>query len=200
MKSSPPRPTGGLTTGALPQPGTRPERPDRRVDDQGQKQEWAILISKFAAKPGSLVFEPAGQFTRCVFAYTEAEAFSAMMAVYRPQATAANGPRFSYTVSSAGGGGCGQSGGGGSEASSDTGNAGSSGGGGAFDGGSTEGSGAAGPLEPFADPLDIDFNYEDEFSGESEIDEFDLEAIPTSVDYDTEPLENEFEPAEVSAE
>ncbi|MGZ0170067.1 MAG: hypothetical protein ACKVHE_10960, partial [Planctomycetales bacterium] len=198
MKSAFPRPTGSLIAGALPQPGTRPERPDRRVDEKSKKQEWAILISKFAAKPGSLVFEPAGQFTRCVRTYTEAEALAAMRATYRPQAAAGSGPRFSYTVSSAGGGGCGQSDGGGSESSSDSGSTESSGTGETFDGGSTEGSGTTGSLEPFADPLSID--SADELSSGSEIDDFDFEAIPSSEDGDNEMFEGEIESAEVSSE
>lgn len=199
-QAKPPRPIGGLTIGALPQPGTRPERPDRRVDDRGKKQEWAILISKFAAKPGSLVFEPAGQFTRCVLAYTEAQALAAMTAAYRPQAAGGSRPRFSYTVSSAGGGGCGQSSGGGSETSSDSGNAGSSGASETFAGGSNEGSGVGGSLEPFADPLNSGSDYGGESNSGGEIDDFDLEAIPTSEDFDTEMVESEIEPAEVSSE
>jgi hypothetical protein len=50
------RPTGGVVAGELPRQGANPARPDRRVDEQGRKQEWPILISQFVSGSGSLVF------------------------------------------------------------------------------------------------------------------------------------------------
>jgi hypothetical protein len=200
MRSTPPRRTGGLIAGALPQSGTRPDRPDRRVDEQSKKQEWAILVSKFAAKPGSLVFAPVSQFTRCVLAYTEAEALAAMRAAYRPQSAAGSGPRYSYTVSSAGAGSCEKSGGSGNEDSTDSGSAGGAGTGETSGSGSTEGDGTSGSLQPFADPLSIDSDDVSDSSSGGEIDDFDLEAIPSSEDDESEMLDSEIEPAEVSSE
>lgn len=198
---SAPRPTGGLVVGELPQPGVSPERPDRRVDERSRKQEWPILISRFVANPGSLVFEPAGQFTRCVFAYSEAEALAAMREAYRPQAASGKGRRTSYTVSATGSSGCGQS------SSSNAGDASSSDN--ESSGNSESASGelsAAGEeggeaFQPYADSLDIDSSFGDEAgSGSSEIDELDFESIPSSDDYEGELIESEVEATESAPE
>ena len=179
--TTPPRPTGGLVVGELPQAGISPERPDRRVEDNSsKKQQWSILISQFIAKAGSLVFEPAGSFTRCVTARSEAEAIAEMRATYRGRVSSGNGKRTSYTVTG-GGGGCGQSGNGSS--------------------GSVEPSSSVNPesnvpsegapyvdptdidsFEPYPDPLEVDPHYDgDEYM--EEFDDFDLEAIPVSEDF-----------------
>lgn len=198
---SAPRPTGGLVVGELPQPGVSPERPDRRVDERGRKQEWPILISRFVANPGSLVFEPAGQFTRCVFAYSEAEALVAMRAAYRPQAASGSGRRTSYTVSATGGSGCGQSSADGGEgsASSDSESSGSLE---PVGGGPSAPTGEEGgeALQPYVDPLEIDSSFGGEGDSSSEIGEFDFESIPTSDDYEGELIESEVEAIEPSTE
>lgn len=194
-KRSAPRPTGRLVAGAVPSAGKAAERPDRRVDERSRKQEWAILIEKFVAKPGSLVFEPASQFTRCILAYTEAEALAAATAAYRSRSGKGNGQRVSYTVFF-GGGECGESSGGsGGESSADS---------ESFD--SSTDSGPAGEdftggneeddsLEPTADPLDIDSEYGGESGGgEGEFDEYDFESIPASEDYGDGEM-SDFEPA-----
>lgn len=185
---SAPRPTGGLIVGELPQPGTSPERPDRRVDERGRRQEWPILISRFVASPGSLVFEPAGQFTRCVFAHSEVEALASMRAAYRPQAASGSGRRTSYTVSATGDAGCGQSNadGAGDASNSDGESSGSSEPVGGGPSAAVEESGEA--FQPYADPLDIEspFGGEGDSGSSSEIDELDFESIPTSDDHESE--------------
>ncbi|MFT4560249.1 MAG: hypothetical protein ACI92S_005646 [Planctomycetaceae bacterium] len=178
---APPRPTGGLVVGALPQAGVAPERPDRRVEDNSsEKQQWSILISQFVAKAGSLVFEPAGSFTRCVTARSEPEAIAMMRATYRGQVSSGNGKRTSYRVTG-GGSGCGQSGSGGT--------------------GSIEPDGSGSPgsnvpslgtptvdpndidsFEPFPDPLELD-PQSDNVEDMGDFDDFDLEAIPTSEEF-----------------
>jgi hypothetical protein len=192
---SAPRPTGSLVAGELPQAGESPVRPDRRVDERGRKQEWAILISRFVASPGSLVFEPAGQFTRCVRAYSEAEALAAMTAAHRPQAGSGNGRRTSYTVTSAGAAGCAKSRGDGVEGSSDSGNYDGSEGSESSGGGpSGDGDESSETFQPYADPLDVDSSHSGEDDrGRSEVDDFDFESVPTSDDNDSELLEGELE-------
>lgn len=179
--TTPPRPTGGLVVGDLPEAGTSPERPDRRVEDNSsKKQQWSVLISQFIAKAGSLVFEPAGSFTRCVTARTEAEAIAQMRATYRGQVSSGNGKRTSYTVAG-GGGGCGQSGNGspGSAEPSSSVNPESN--------VPSEGAPYVDPsdtdsFEPYPDPLEVDPSYDgDEYP--EEFDDFDLEAIPTSEEF-----------------
>lgn len=180
--TTPPRPTGGLVVGELPQAGTAPERPDRRVEENSsEKQQWGILISMFVAKAGSLVFEPAGSFTRCVTARTEAEAIAMMRATYRAQVSSGNGKRTSYTVTG-GGGGCGQSGNGGSGGSVDP-----------SDSVSpqsnipSQGAPSANPsdidsFEPYPDPLEVEPLYDD-VDDMGEFDDYDLEAIPASEEF-----------------
>lgn len=199
---SAPRPTGGLVVGELPQPGASPGRPDRRVDERGRKQEWPILISRFVANPGSLVFEPAGQFTRCVLANSEGEALAAMRALHRPQAASGSGRRTSYTVSTstAGGSGCGQSSAGGDEASNaDNESSGSSD---SVSGGpSAAGEEGGEAFQPFADPLNIDASSGDDGNNSSsEVGELDFESIPASDDYDGEMLESDIEATESASE
>ena len=187
-RTAPPRSTGGLVAGALPQAGSTPVRPDRRMEDHSaEKQKWPILISQFVARAGSLVFEPAGSFTRCVTARSEPEAIALMRATYRPQVSSGNGKRTSYTITG-GAGGCGQSsGGGGSPESTESGIPGSNG------AGESEPSVAPGGIDtfvPFPDPLEVDPSYYDDESP-GEFDEYDLEAIPTSEESAGEMVEGE---------
>jgi hypothetical protein len=195
-RATPPRPTGGLVVGALPEAGTAPVRPDRRVDDKSaNKQKWSILISQFVAKAGSLVFEPAVSFTRCVTARSEAEAITRMRATYPPVVSSGNGKRTSYRITG-GAGGCERSG---SDASSsepsDTGSPDSDG---ASDGGpSSVGPGGADSFTPYPDPLDV----EPAFYADEAMDDFgnfDLEAIPTSDDFGGELVGEEADSAQPS--
>jgi hypothetical protein len=199
---SAPRPTGGLVVGELPQPGTSPERPDRRVDERGRKQEWPILISRFVASPGSLVFEPAGQFTRCILAYSEREALTAMRAAYRPQAASGSGRRTSYTVSATGSSGCGQSNAGGADDAASLENESTGSGEPVGEGPSAAGGEDSGDaFQPYADPLDIDSSYSDEGGSRSDaVGELDFESIPTSGDLEGDMIESELEATDVPSE
>lgn len=194
--TAPPRPAGGLLAGELPQAGTAPERPDRRVEDNSsQKQQWSILISQFVAKAGSLVFEPAGSFTRCVTARSEPEAIALMHATYRGQVSTGNGKRTSYTITG-GGSGCGQSGTG-SSGSVEPEDSTSPGSNEHSDGAPSADSGDTDSFEPFPDPLEIN-PQNDNPEDMGDFDDFDLEAIPTSEEFPEEIGEAELDSSQPS--
>ena len=189
--TAPPRPTGGLVVGELPQAGTAPERPDRRVEDNSsEKKKWSILISQFVAKAGSLVFEPAGSFTRCVTARSEPEAIALMHATYRGQVSTGSGKRTSYTITG-GGSGCGQSadGSAGAAEPEDSVNPGSNE---SSEGAPSVAPGSTDSFEPIPDPLEINPQTDDP-EDMGDFDDFDLEAIPTSEEFPEEISEAELD-------
>jgi hypothetical protein len=139
------------------------------------------------------------QFTRCVRAYSEAEALAAMRAAYRPQATPGSGRRTSYTVSSAVSSICDQSSEDGAEVSSSSGSDGS-GSSESAGGGPSAGEDSAKAIEPFADPLDIDSSFGGEEGSSSEIGDLDFESIPASDEFQGEMPEGEIDSIEAPSE
>lgn len=100
-----PRPDGRMVAGTLPHRTRTSSGNQQRQDDNNDsdtqnrnKQRWGFVISKYVAEPGSLVFNLAGQFTRCVRADSEAVAMASMKATYRPVISVGGGKRVSFTV------------------------------------------------------------------------------------------------------
>jgi hypothetical protein len=183
-----PRPTGSMAAGALPQAAAAPSRNLRQTDggdSNGDKQKWGFLISQYVAEPGSLVFNLAGQFTRCVSAKSEAAAFSLMRATYRPLVSASGGRRISYTVAPSTSASCEGSGGGDSGVTDGPDNFESPGPGDSPGSGPTVDPGGAAPFAPFPDPLEVEPSP-DGSAIPDRPEDFDFESIPVSAEPEEE--------------
>lgn len=184
-----PLPTGGVVRGETPQ-GSSPAatgivRDEDEVDTR--KQKWGFTISMYMAKPGSLSFRYAGQFSRCIEAGSQAGAMAVLRSMYRSTIAAGTGKRVSYIVQAGHSTACQQSGGGGGSTAlpsnfeerpklDDL----------LVDGATGAGGGVAtaveGGLSPFPDPLSFDpaATVTGEFP---ELDDFDFESIPVIDDF-----------------
>ena len=177
-----PLPASGATAGALPQAaGSSSSRIQRQSDDEGEsasdKQRWGFLISKYVAEPGSLTFNFAGQFTRCVRAESEAAAMALMKAAYRPLVSSGGGKRTSFTVAASPSATCEDTGGDSLEGAYVPGNFEGSGSPDSSEGGLTTDPGNTDSFAPFPDPLHID-PASGGMPHPEDFDDVDLESIP----------------------
>lgn len=186
-----PRPSGTMLAGSLPRRDDSRSRNSRAGDsqsdsDQGDGQRWGFVISKYVAQPGSLVFNLAGQFTRCVRAENEAAALAAMKAVYRPVIAAGGGKRVSYTIAASESSVC--------QEFDDDGSTGTPYVPGNFDSPPTDDStdapadpdleaNGADPVAPVPDPLDVDASDGESMNAEN-LDDIDFLSVPVLDDID----------------
>lgn len=171
----------GPTGEAGPSENPTTEQDDNEESNEAKKEKLAFLISKYEARAGSLTFEFAGDFVRCIRARNPRSALAQIRAAYRNVVSAGNGKRVAYHVVEIPSSECNDNEfdtldstpslpGNFNPPPEDRSTEGASGSDGAVD---TE------PFEPFPDPLDTNTDSGRDGFGDFDLDPLDLESIPT---------------------